>query len=139
MCPDTRSLWNRINSLLRPVASTSVTHTTDDFKAFFTGKVDTIRATTTTAPAPTIEHRQVPPLASFNNVTVEEVSQILTKTPNKQCELDPIPTWLVKKLCDVFAPIITSMAKASFTHGLFPDCSTHSCSSRDRETFSRPT
>ena len=73
-----------MNSLLRPVASTSVTHNEDDFNTFFTGKVDTIRATTATAPALTIEHRQVRPVASFNNVTVEEVSQILRKMPNKQ-------------------------------------------------------
>ena len=66
-----------------------------------------------------IEHRQVLPLSSFNNVTVEKVSQILRKTPNKQCELDPMPTWLVKKLCDVLAPIIRSMANASFTQRLF--------------------
>ena len=104
-----------MNSLLRLVASTSVTHTADDLSTFFTGNVETIRATTATAPAPMIEHRQVPPLASFNNVTVEEVSQILRKTPNKPCELDPMPMWLVKELCDVLGPIITSMAYASFT------------------------
>ena len=33
--PDLRSLWNRMNSLLRPVASTSVTHIADDFSTFF--------------------------------------------------------------------------------------------------------
>ena len=49
MCPDSRSLWNRMNSLLRLVASTSVTYTADDFSTFFTRKVDTIRATTATA------------------------------------------------------------------------------------------
>ena len=87
MCPDSRSLWNRMNSLLRPVESTFVTHTADDFSTFFTGKVDTIRATTAIAPAPTIEHRQVPSLARLNNVTVEEVSQIMRNTPNKQCDL----------------------------------------------------
>ena len=77
-----------------------------------TGKVDAICATTAAAPAPTIEHRQVPSLASFNNVTVEEASQILRKMPNKQCQLDPMQTWLVRELlvCDVLAPIITSMA-----------------------------
>ena len=125
MCPDSRSLWNRMNSLLRPVASISITHTADDFSEFFTAKVDTIRTTTATAPAPMIEHRQVPPLASFNNVTLEKVSQILRKSPNKPCELDPMPTWLVKELCDVIATIITSMANASFTQRLFPDSHKH--------------
>ena len=96
-----------------------------EFSTFFMGKVDTIRDTTATATAPTIEHRQVLPIASFNNVTVEEVSQILRKTPNKQCELDTMPSWLVKELYDVLAPIITSMANASYTQGLFPDSHEH--------------
>ena len=48
-------------------------------------------------------------------MTVDEVSQILRKTPNKQCKLDPMAKWLVKKLCDVLASIITSMANVSFT------------------------
>ena len=43
-------------------------HSRDDFSTFFTGKVDTIRATTATSPAPMIEHRQVLSLASFSNV-----------------------------------------------------------------------
>ena len=87
MCPDSRPLWNRMNSLLRLVASTSVTHTADDFSTFFTRKVDTIHATTATAPAPTIEHRQVPPLASSNNVTMEEVSRILRKRRTSSANL----------------------------------------------------
>ena len=102
-----------------------ITHTADDFSTFCRGKVDNIRATTATAPAPMIEHRQVHPLASYNNVTVEEVSQILRTTPNKQCEFDPMPTQLVKKLCDVLAPIITFMANAFFTQSLFPDFRKH--------------
>ena len=39
--------------------------------------------------------------------------------------MSAMPTWLVKELCDVFAPIITSMANASFTQGLFPDLHKH--------------
>ena len=95
-------------------------HAADDFSTFFTRKVDTICTTTATASAPMIEHRQVPSLSSFNNVTIEEVSQILRKTPNKQ-----LPAWLVKELCDMLTPIITSMANASFTQGLFSDSHMH--------------
>ena len=39
--------------------------------------------------------------------------------------LDPMPTWLVKELCDVLAPIITSTANASVTQGLLPDSHKH--------------
>ena len=86
-------------------------------------------------PAPRIEHIQVPPIASFNNVTVEEVSHILRKTPNKQCERDPMPTWLVKELCDVLAPIITSMVNASFIQGLFPNSHKHAVVRPRKRTY----
>ena len=124
-CVDSKSLWNRKNSLLRPVASTSVTHTVGNFSTSFTEKVDTIRANTAAAPAPMIEHRQVPPLASFKNFTVEEVSQILWKTPNKQCELDPMPTWLVKERCDVLPTNHHIHGECVFHTGLFPDSHKH--------------
>ena len=58
-------------------------------------------------------------------MTVKEVSQILRKMPNNQCELDSMPAWLVKELCDVLALIITFMANTSITQGLFPDSHKH--------------
>jgi len=29
--------------------------------------------------------------------------------PSKQCVLDPVPTWLVKSLSNVFTPVLTSV------------------------------
>ena len=43
----------------------------------------------------------------------------------KQCELNSIPTWLVKELCDVLAPVMTAMDNASFTQSRFPDTHKH--------------
>lgn len=46
--------------------------------------------------------------------------KVLHIAPAKQCSLDPVPTWLVKKLDSVFAPIIANLCNTSFNQRLFP-------------------
>ena len=109
-CPDSKSLWQKIYTLLHPVSSTSFPHSSNNCNRYFTSKVEAIRVATAFAPPPTINRRDVPPYPGFTSTTVEEVSRIIRDTPNKQCGLDSIPTWLVMELCDVLATIITVMA-----------------------------
>ena len=75
-CPDSKSLWQKIDSLLHPVSSTSVLHSTDDFNHNFTSKFEAIRVTTASSPPPTINCRDVPPFPGFTSMTAEEVSQL---------------------------------------------------------------
>ena len=89
-------------------------------------------------PPPTINRRDVPPFPGFTSMTVEEVSRIICDTSNKQCELDLIPTWLVKKLCDALTSVITAMANASFTQGRILDTQTRHRPSSTQEAFIRP-
>ena len=114
-----------MNKLLHPVTSISIPHSAQDFSTYFTNKVDNILATTANAPPANITRREVPLFTGFHGVTVEEVSLLISKSSNKQCELDPIPTWLVKELIDVLAPTIRNMAEASFSQGTFPDSHKH--------------
>ena len=95
-----------MNSCLNPSESITGSHTADDFARYFTGRVDAIRANTSGAPLLTITRRLVLPLSTFDGVTVEEISNIIRKASPKQCDLDPVPTWLVKT-CDLLAPMIT--------------------------------
>ena len=73
-------------------------------------------------PAPVITHRSVQePLTHWSEpVTLEEVMAVLEKAPAKQCSLDPVPTWLVKQLSGIFAPVIANMCNASFDQRTFP-------------------
>ena len=73
-----------MNSLLNPLKSIAGPHTADDFARYFTSKVDAIRASTSGAPLPTVTRRLVPPLSSFDGVTVEEISNIIRKAPSNQ-------------------------------------------------------
>ena len=58
-------------------------------------------------------------------MTVEEISSIIRKAPSKQCELDPVPTWLVKTCCDLLAPTITEVVTMCLQLGIFSDSHEH--------------
>ncbi len=47
----------------------------------------------------------------------EEVREIIQKSPNKSCELDPIPTWLLKDCLDELLPLITDIVNTSMKAG----------------------
>ena len=47
------------------------------------------------------------------------------QSPSKQCDIDPVPTWLVKTCCDLLAPTITEMAAICLQQRIFPDSHKH--------------
>ena len=57
---------------------------------------------------------------SFSEVTVEEVTKIIVKSPSKSCSLDPLPTWLLKAHLDMLAPPITTIVNSSLQTSVFP-------------------
>ena len=59
---------------------------------------------------------------SFDPVSEEEVKKIILNSPNKSCNLDPIPTFLLKKLLDGLLPVITKMINLSFSTKTVPKC-----------------
>ena len=85
-----------MKKLLHPVTTTSVPQSVHDFSTYFTSEVDNFRPRTANAPPANITRPAVPLFTGFHGVTVEGVSLLISESSNKQCELDPIPTWLVK-------------------------------------------
>ena len=45
---------------------------------------------------------------------------LINSLPNKQCSLDPIPTWLLKKAAPNLAPFLVKLFNKSFSDGMFP-------------------
>ena len=100
-----RALWRFINQLLQPRTDvTTPTLSADDFATHFRHKVVS-RAMANSAP-PVITARSATPLRSFEPVTEQEISKLLSTSPSKSCCLDPIPTWLLKRISAHIAPII---------------------------------
>ena len=56
------------------------------------------------------------PLSCFCSVTLQEIRHIILKAPTKFCELDPLPSWLLKECVDKLSPIVT----ASLNHAIVP-------------------
>ena len=57
---------------------------------------------------------------SFEPVTADEVKKIIMSSPNKSCELDSLPTVLLKYCLDTLLKPITYVINASLCSGLFP-------------------
>ena len=49
-------------------------------------------------------------LADLKPATREEVRSVIRKAPDKSCELDPIPTWLLKQCLDELVPLVTAIS-----------------------------
>jgi len=120
---NSKSLWNKLRCLLQLPADDDalMVHSADEFADFFTQKVDNIRHSTASAPPPVIPNRPVSSeLNEFRQVTAAEVGQLLKRTANKQSSVDPIPTWLLKRLSPLLSQSIADMCNASFRHQTFP-------------------
>ena len=59
-------------------------------------------------------------MTHFVALSEDSVRKILIKAPIKSCELDPLPTWVLRKCEDVFIRIITLIVNRSFEEGVMP-------------------
>ena len=120
-----------MNALLKP-PPTVVTESlpADDFANHFTANVNgihaaTASAATASAPVADVEPRTTSALSAFHVVTICEIVAMLKKVPPKHCDLDQIPTWLVKKAAVVLAPVLCQMCNASLSSGTLPESQKH--------------
>ena len=60
-------------------------------------------------------------LKSFSPVSQDDIRGVILKASNASCQLDPIPTYLLKDCCDVLCPIITKMINMSLEKGIVPE------------------
>jgi len=49
-------------------------------------------------------------LDSWTAVTTDEVNKLINASPNKTCQLHPVPTWLVKEMRELLALFIDHLA-----------------------------
>jgi Reverse transcriptase (RNA-dependent DNA polymerase) len=113
-----------LQSLLKSSSESTSRLTAVDFAKFFAKKIDSIRESTAESLAPVIVDRSVDePLSVLRPTTVDKVAAVLRKSAAKQCLLDPVPTWLLKESCDIFAPILSRMCNASFLSSQLPTSS----------------
>ena len=106
-------LWNCMNKILHRVPAPSLpSHVSikslcDSFSSHFKNKTKMIQCA---FPDPTLSPVQVNSLlASFTPATVDEVRKIIMSSQNKSCDLDPLPTALLKVCFDTLLYPITNI------------------------------
>jgi hypothetical protein len=59
-------------------------------------------------------------LTQFETASKEEIKKIINRSSNKSCELDPIPTWLLKSCLDELLPFLSNIINISLSTGNVP-------------------
>lgn len=128
---DQKGIYNIANHLLGERGTQPLPETTSDtelaetFSTFFTEKIVRIRESLgecnncSAATTDTPEHDIL--LTSFGSVSIEEVKKLIMKSPDKSCDLDPVPTWLLKQCINELLPLITAIVNVSFRDDRVPD------------------
>ena len=108
---------------------TSATKLAQSFSDFFVSKIEKIRThideqkcnnVLITPPSPPLEN-----ISSFNPTTDEEIKKVIDKAKSATCNLDPIPTSLLKECSDLLLPTITEILNLSLSTGIVPSCIKH--------------
>ena len=93
------------------------------FASFFSDKVSTLYLKLSSNPSPMPPHSNppLPPkvISSFPPASIDEIAKLFHASPNKQCDLDPIPTFLIKEVSATILPIITTIVNLSLSTGTF--------------------
>ena len=121
-------LLNKSKKLL-PVHE-SAKDLSNDFSTFFADKIKNIYLAL--GGEQTIQDHLVAPvsnlptLTDFDLLRESDTRELISKAPNKSCQLDPVPTWFLKENIDTFTPFITQIINSSLSLGIFPSNLKHS-------------
>ena len=97
----------------------------DHFAEFFDDKIAAIRINLQSDRADLVSTPEVPMFTStmdgFQEVIIGKIRAMLKRVPNKSCELDPIPTWLLKLCEDVPIHLVSHIVNSSLSNSIMPE------------------
>ena len=92
----------------------------DEFADFFLQKIVKIRDLFTHIEEyDTTSDLRIPQFTKFASLTEKEVSELMSEMQTKSCELDPIPTKILKQYQHKFLPIICKIVNLSLGNAIF--------------------
>ena len=122
---DTKKLYTLVNKIAGHTSENSMPkHDSNDqfaeeFANYFMDKIKKIRDDLEHHPKYIPSVREVESFSNFRLMTKDEVSTIICKMASKSCELDPIPTMLLKEILPSIIKPITQIVNTSLTKGIF--------------------
>ena len=127
---DSKKLFSILNKLLgrtKPKIlpeNQSIPSLLDTFSNYFIEKISTIRLS---IPTTTLTKDIILPIAThsfdtFTRVSPSDIKKIIMSSPNKSCNLDVLPTTLLKKCIpsEMLLNTITTVINKSLSEGVFP-------------------
>ena len=124
---DTKKLYNLVYRLMGKEKSSPLPDHTDeeslanDFANYFMSKIEKIREELEGYILYKPQGRNVREFSNFRLFSDEEVRTIIMGMKTKSCEMDPIPTELLKKCIVEVLPTITKIINISLRDGVFVD------------------
>ena len=92
-----------------------------DLSASFEEKIRRIKSSTDNAPDPTFTPAPTGcSFQAFTPLTSDQISQLIQAAPNKSCDLDPLPTKLLKECADLLSPYIAKLFNLSLEKATVP-------------------
>ena len=136
---DQRGVFKVVKSLSSPVASSHVLprhdsphQLADSFGNFFEEKIRKIQRkldaeghTDLSIPTP-IRSQCIPRLTEFKLVSEDELIKLVKASSSAYCDLDPVPTPLLKKAIHALVPALVKIVNTSLQNGEVPRCMKHS-------------
>ena len=129
---DARAIFRIVNNLLHKKGSVlptcdSISNLAQDFSDFFITKVAKIqkelveiRDNSSAFMLGELESPCTAIMDEFRPIAQTEVKSLIAKSGNASCDLDPIPTPLLKECQDTLLPVLTNIINCSLTSGEFP-------------------
>ena len=123
---DSKKLYNLAALLMGMVKDNPLLDHTDkeelanQFASFFITKIQNIRDQLDNLPTYCHISIDPPEFLEFELRMEEEVGNIIKGMPAKMCDMDIIPTTLLKDALPGLLPTMTKIANASMTQGVFP-------------------
>ena len=128
---DQKELFKLVNTIFhnnseQPLPShDSLEQLSNKFSDFYASKIEKIRSdiSSTNNDGPEIDEPCLVdiPLSEFYPASTEEIRKMVSSSPNKSCNLDPIPTWLLKKCGDPLILLIKEIVNMSLCSAHMPN------------------
>uniref|UniRef100_A0A8C6M6H9 Reverse transcriptase domain-containing protein n=1 Tax=Nothobranchius furzeri TaxID=105023 RepID=A0A8C6M6H9_NOTFU len=122
---NTKTLFSIMNSIFQPPDSLPIhlysSETCNSLLQFFNEKVNRIHLSLphSSPPSPDLFEPTIP-FSSFELPHPSEILDYITKSKPSTCQLDPIPTVLVKSCLSSLLPFITAIIHSSLSSGTVP-------------------
>lgn len=122
---DTKKLYQIVRNLTgtkqeNPLPERDDLENAEHFANFFMAKIDKIRNDLDHVPNYEPTEAKVETLTHFKPLSIEEIKKTVNALATKSCEIDAIPTKILKQYLNEFAPIIQKLVNTSLVTATFP-------------------